>query len=145
MDTIAVFPDLTANTPAVEPTLGSLQPKSSFDAASPPEPENAALSDESNTSQQQPTRVRTRRRVRRRASANRSAVSPSRVMTAPLRSQWAAVTVLAAVAAAVWAAVLVVERQPLPGVPKVAAEPFAAVRVAADPSPSESAVETRRQ
>jgi|GEM_PF-3885235 len=145
MDTIAVFPDLTANTPAVGPALGSSPPKPSFVTASPLEPNTAALSDESNTSRQQPARVRTRRHPRRRASANRPAVSPLRVLMVPLRSQWASVTVLAAVAAAVWAAVLFVEGQPLPVVLQGDTEPFAAVRVAADPSPSDSAVEIRRQ
>ncbi len=85
-----------------------------------------------------------RKRVKRKASA-RLPVGPRKTVAAPLGSQWASVAVLATVAAAVWAVVLFIERQPLSEVPHAGAESYATIRVAAEPGAREVTVETRRQ
>lgn len=144
MDVIAVFPDLAAE-PVVagsEPDIWSAEPPVDVPAAPLPPAEAA---DQPPRPAAEPKPEKRRRQPRRRRAAGRCpTVSPLTAVNASLRSQWGSVAVLAAVAAAVWTAVLVVERQPLPGTPGKA-EPVAGVRVAADPVAHDGSEETWRQ
>ena len=91
-----------------------------------------------------PPQATRRKRSKQKAGA-RPPVGSRKTAAAPLRSQWASVAMLATLAAAVWSVVLLVERQPLPGVPGQGAAAYADIRVAAEPVASEATVETRRQ
>lgn len=143
MKTIAEFPDLAAEPVVAEPqsAVRSAEPPTESPAAPPPLTE-AAVPPPQPTAKPTVQPRRRQQRVRRRAAAGGHIVSPIKLITAPLRSQWGSVAVLAAIAAAVWAVVLVVERRPLPG---EVAGPVAEVRVAAEPAAGHSLEETRRQ
>ena len=87
----------------------------------------------------------TRHKRSKQKTGARSPVGSRKTAATPLRSQWASVAVLATLAAAVWAVVLSVERQPLPGVTGEGSAAHADIRVAAEPVAREATVETRRQ
>ena len=91
-----------------------------------------------------PPQATRRKRVKQKAGA-RPPVGSRKTAAAPLRSQWASVAMLATLAAAVWSVVLLVERQPLPGVSGEGVAAYADIRVAAEPVASEATVDTRRQ
>lgn len=145
MNTIAVFPDLasvskqsaraiSSPAPAVEGGPELPPPPVREVPAIPPPPTRSTLP-------AKPARVRKdgRRRVKPRPVPRLQAAA-----TAPFRGQWASVSVLAVLAAAVWSVVVYVEGQPLPGSGQQAAA-AAAVYVAADPPSTAPTAETRRQ
>ena len=145
MKTIAEFPDVAAEPVAAEPqsAMRSAEPAIESPALPTPLAENADPPPRSTPTQALQARRRQQPRRRRTAGGCRT-VSPLPAVTTALRSQGGSVAVLAVVAAAVWTVVLMVERQPLPGMPGMA-EPVAGVRVAADLVAHDGSEETRRQ
>jgi len=155
MNVIAVFPDLAASSRharADRPAAEGLAETAAADAAGPPRPLPAPSPP---ASPRRSSRAAVRRPRRRQQGEHRLA-PPNRLQSlwAVWRrpeprnrqgGQWTAVTLLAAVAAAVWATVLVSERQPVPSGGSRQSASSAAFQIASDRPPADASGEPLRQ